>query len=253
MCLIVVGWHAHPDYPLVVAANRDEYLARPAVPAHWWTDAPDLLAGRDLEAGGTWMGLTREGRFAALTNYRDPSQRRPGAPSRGNLVRDCLASSAETAASLQAVAEISSQYAGFNLLVSDGKALGIHESMSGAVRLLEPGIYGLSNHLLDTPWPKVRLARECFGAALAQLPDEAAFLALLRDDSPAEDHHLPETGVSREWERWLSPAFIRAPGYGTRCSTLIAMHRDGSVRMREWTWSDQGELASEVTHRFHTR
>ncbi|NMG44247.1 hypothetical protein GPA22_10965 [Aromatoleum toluvorans] len=250
MCLIVVGWQAHPDYPLVVAANRDEFLARPAVPAHWWTDAPDLLAGRDLEAGGTWMGVGRNGRFAALTNYRDPTLHRPGAPSRGTLVRDCLTGSDDATACLRAVAEVSAQYAAFNLLVSDGRQLGIHESTTGSVRLLEPGIYGLSNHVLDTPWPKVKRARERFAVALGRLPDADAFLELLRDDEPAPDHHLPETGVSEEWERWLSPAFIRAPGYGTRCSTLILQDQGGNVTFREWTWNDRGECASEVVHRF---
>jgi len=250
MCLIVVGWRAHPDYPLVVAANRDEFLARPAVPAHWWTDAPDLLAGRDLEAGGTWLGITRHGRFAALTNYRDPSRRRPGAPSRGALVRDCLASGDDALATLEAVARSSGDYAGFNLLVADGARLAIHESTTGAVRPLEPGIYGLSNHLLDTPWPKVRRARERFAAALERLPHDDDLLALLRDDTPAADHHLPATGVSREWERWLSSAFIRAPGYGTRCSSLLTVHRDGAVCLREWTWDEAGEAGSEVVHRF---
>lgn len=250
MCLIVVGWQAHPDYPLVVAANRDEFLVRPAVPAHWWTDAPDLLAGRDLEAGGTWMGVSRSGRFAALTNYRDPTLHRPGAPSRGTLVRDCLTASDDAQSRLDAVAAVSAGYAAFNLLVSDGKRLGIHESTTGVVRMLEPGVYGLSNHVLDTPWPKVRLARARFAAGLAQLPAHDAFLSLLRDDTPAPDHHLPETGVSAEWERWLSPAFIRAPGYGTRCSTLIAVHRDGGVIFREWTWDAEGRLASEAIHRF---
>jgi len=250
MCLIVVGWRAHPAYPLVVAANRDEFLARPAVPAHWWTDAPDLLAGRDLEAGGTWMGLSRSGRFAALTNYRDPTLHRPGAPSRGTLVRDCLTRSDDADRQLRKVAEVSAQYAAFNLLVSDGRQLGIHESTTGAVRMLDPGVYGLSNHVLDTPWPKVKLARERFTAALGRRPDTDAFLALLRDDQPAPDHHLPETGVSADWERWLSPAFIRAPGYGTRCSTLILLDHGGNVTFREWTWNERGEFASEVTHRF---
>ena len=250
MCLIVVGWQAHPDYPLVVAANRDEYLARPAVPAHWWTDAPALLAGRDLEAGGTWLGVSRGGRFAALTNYRDPTQHRPGTPSRGTLVRNCLTSDEETTEHLQRVATVSRNYAGFNLLLSDGKRLGIHESTTGAVRLLEAGIYGLSNHVLDTPWPKVALARERFADALLQLPGEAFFLEMLRDELPATDAQLPQTGLSREWERWLSSAFIRAPGYGTRCSTLLTMDRDGEVTLREWSWDEHGELAGEVLHRF---
>ena len=253
MCLIVVGWQSHPDYPLVVAANRDEFLARPAVPAHWWTDAPDLLAGRDLEAGGTWLGITRGGRFAALTNYRDPQQHRPGAPSRGKLVRDCLAAGDDAETVLRRIAAVSADYAAFNLLVGDGTRLGIHESTTGSVRLLGPGIYGLSNHLLDTPWPKVKRARERFAAALADLPGDDALLALLRDDAPAADEQLPQTGLSAEWECLLSSAFIRAPGYGTRCSTVLAVHRSGSVKFAEWTWDADGGLASETTHRFSVR
>lgn len=253
MCLILLAWHAHPRYPLVVAANRDEFRARPAAPAHWWSDEPGLLAGRDLEAGGTWMGVSRSGRFAALTNYRDPTAHRPGAPSRGQLVRDCLAGSADAEAALQAIAAVSARYAGFNLFVCDSTTLAIHESTTGSVRTIAPGVYGLSNHILDTPWPKVRRAKARFATALEALPDEAAFLALLRDDVPAPDAELPSTGVDPEWERWLSPAFIRAPGYGTRCSTLILFDANGQVQLREWTWDDSGELQGEVVHRFPTR
>jgi uncharacterized protein with NRDE domain len=250
MCLIVIGWRVHPDYPLVVAANRDEFLARPASPAHWWPDAPSILAGRDLEAGGTWLGITRGGRLAALTNYRDPTVRRPGAPSRGALVRDCLSTPDKVTATLERVAQVSAGYAGFNLLVSDGTELGIHESTTGAVRLLDAGIYGLSNHLLDTPWPKVRLARERFEIAMTRLPSEEDFVHLLGDRTLAPDEHLPATGVSPDWERWLSPAFIRAPGYGTRCTTLLTVRSDGNTRLRELTWHDDGSFASEVIHRF---
>ncbi|MFT3758028.1 NRDE family protein [Thauera sp.] len=250
MCLIVFAWQSHPDYPLVVAANRDEYLARPAAPAHWWPDAPDLLAGRDLEAGGTWMGLSRGGRFAALTNYRDPSRHIEGAPSRGALVHSALESADDAETTLKRLAGESAAYAAFNLLVGDGDRLGVLESATGAVRMLTPGIYGLSNHLLDTPWPKLLKAREGLAAMLPRLPDDATALALLRDSTPAPDPHLPETGVSLEWERWLSPAFIRAPGYGTRCSSLLMVDRRGDTRLREWTWDAHGDVCSEVTHRF---
>lgn len=250
MCLIVLAWQAHEDYPLIVAANRDEFLNRPAAPAHWWTDAGDILAGRDLEAGGTWMGLTRSGRFAALTNYRDPSRHVTGAPSRGALVRMALERDAGAEATLQHLASDSAAYAAFNLLVGDGRSLGVLESTTGRVRMLEPGIYGLSNHLLDTPWPKLKKTREGLHALLPHLPDDDAVLALLRDGTPAPDPHLPDTGVSLEWERWLSPAFIRAPGYGTRCSSLVMTDRHGRTRLHEWTWDGHGELRSEVTHRF---
>lgn len=248
MCLILIGWRVHPDYPLVVAANRDEFLARPAVAAHWWSDAPDILAGRDLEAGGTWMGLSRSGRFAALTNYRDPTRHRPGAPSRGVLVRDCLAAGDDAEATLRRVAEAGGEYAPFNLFVGDGERLAIYESTTGRIAPLAPGIYGLSNRLLDTPWPKVLRARERFAAALPDLPDASAFLALLTDDTPAADDELPDTGVSLEWERHLSSIFIRARGYGTRCSTLITVDR-AALHLSEWSWDDDGRLASEVHHR----
>lgn len=260
MCLIVLAWQRHPDYPLVVAANRDEYFSRPATPAHWWTDAPDLLAGRDLEAGGSWMGLSRSGRFAALTNYRDPSRHAAGAPSRGALVRAALEDARPVPASLQALRNDSARHAAFNLIVGDHRQLGVLESTSAAVRVLAPGAYGLSNHLLDTPWPKLLKARAGLAHALDDLPvraahdaeDEliAALLALMRDPTPAPDPHLPATGVSVEWERWLSPAFIRAPGYGTRCTSVVLRDRGGRTRFVEWTWDVDGELRSRVDHLF---
>ena len=250
MCLIVFAWRHHPDYPLIVAGNRDETHVRPAVAAHWWEDCPDLLAGRDLEGGGTWMGVSRNGRFAALTNYRDMSHIIPGAPTRGLLVRDCLLSGDDTQTTLERVAAISPGYSPFNLLVSDGETLGIHESSTGSVRLLEPGVYGLSNHLLDTPWPKLLRAREHFERAIDMLPDTSASLSLLRDDLPAADEKLPHTGVSIEWERALSPVFIRTPDYGTRCSTVLTINRQRRCTLQEWSWNPAGEFTGERHYDF---
>ena len=250
MCLIVFAWQVHPDYPLVVAANRDEYFTRPTLPAHWWHDEPDLLAGRDLLAGGTWMGITRTGRFAALTNYRAPQQAPDGAPSRGSLVRQALNTTTSTSETLNALEQHSHRYAGFNLIISDGLTLGIHESARNTSRILNPGIYGLSNHLLDTPWPKVKQARERFTAALSSLPDPHIFLNLLRDTTLAHDEDLPSTGILFEWERLLSPAFIQAPGYGTRSSTLLTHAHSGETTFHEWSWNDKAEHLSEVIHRF---
>lgn len=250
MCLILVAWRVHPDYPLVVAANRDEFFARPAAEAAWWKDAKNVFAGRDLEAGGTWLGLGRDGRFAGLTNFRDPPRNRNDAPSRGALVADFLTGNESTAAALARLQAQGPRYNAFNLFVSDGDSLGIYESASGSARILEPGIYALSNHLLDTPWPKVTAGKSRLARALRALPDDTPLRELLRDDRPAPDAALPRTGVSLAWERMLSSAFIRAPGYGTRCSTVITRNRYGWMHVTESTWNDVGLESGRVVERF---
>jgi uncharacterized protein with NRDE domain len=250
MCLVLVVWRAHAQYPCLVAANRDELHARPTAGAEWWPDHPHILAGRDLEAGGTWLGVTRAGRFAALTNYRDPEQRRAGVPSRGALVADMLESGASVAEGLTHLRAAGADYNGFNLIFSDGERLGIYESARGAGRELGPGIYGLSNHLLDTPWPKVQNAKTRLEAALVGLTDTAPLLDLLRDDRPASDAQLPRTGVSLEWERLLSSAFVRAPDYGTRCSTIIRIERRGRAYFDEWSWDSVGSNIGRVSLQF---
>lgn len=250
MCLILVAWRAHPDYPLVVAANRDEFFARPAAEAGWWPDAPSVFAGRDLEAGGTWLGLGRDGRFAGLTNFRDPQRNRDGTPSRGALVADFLRGRESTAEALARLQFEGPRYNAFNLLVSDGDSLGIYESASGSARLLEPGLHALSNHLLDTPWPKVTAGKSRLARALRALPDDTPLCELLRDDRPAPDAELPRTGVSLAWERMLSSAFIRAPGYGTRCSTVVTRDRHGWTRVTESSWDAVGVETGRVVERF---
>jgi uncharacterized protein with NRDE domain len=249
MCLILVAWRAHPDYPLVVAANRDEYHAREAAPASWWSQPP-ILAGRDLTAAGTWLALTRDARFAALTNFRDPSRAHRDAPSRGALVPATLESPVPVAARLQQLQREAGAYNGFNLIFSDGEQLAVFESAVGSGRVLQPGVYGLSNHLLDTPWPKVVTAKAALGAALTRLPEQQPLLELLRDEQRADDARLPRTGVSLEWERLLSSAFIRGADYGTRCSTLVLMDRRGTVRFHEWTWDASGTPAGDVSFAF---
>jgi len=250
MCLVLVVWRKHPRYSCLVAANRDEFHARPTVAAEWWPDRPQILAGRDLEAGGTWLGLSRSGRFAALTNYRDPEQRRSQAPSRGALVTSLLESGASVTESLAYLREVGANYNGFNVIFSDGERLGIYESVRGSGRELAPGIYGLSNHLLDTPWPKVQNAKSRLESALADLRDTAPLLALLRDDRPAPDAQLPQTGMSLEWERLLSSAFVRAPDYGTRCSTIIRIDIRGRAYFDEWSWNSAGEGVGRISLQF---
>jgi len=240
MCLILVAWRAHPDYPLVLAANRDEFHARPTAAAAWWPDPP-ILAGRDLAAAGTWLGVARDGRFAALTNYRDPAHQRAEAPSRGGIVPWTLAAGLPANERLQQLHGRASRYNGFNLLFDDGEHLAVYESVPDRGVLLAPGVYGLSNHLLDTPWPKVIAAKAALGAALAHLPDRTALLELLRDEAQAPEEQLPRTGLSLAWERLLSSAFVRAPDYGTRCSTILLMDRRGRVDFDEWSWDAHGD------------
>jgi uncharacterized protein with NRDE domain len=248
VCLILLAWRVRSDYPLVLAANRDEFHQRPAAPAAWWS-SPRMLAGRDLSAGGTWLAVTPDGRFAALTNYREATEKRADAPSRGTLVPRVLAQHSPAAQQLQQLQRIAGDYNGFNLLFSDGAQAAVFESVGGRGRLLEPGVYGLSNHLLDTPWPKVVTAKAALASALTQLPEEQALLELLRDDRPADDPALPRTGLTLEWERLLSSAFVRTPTYGTRCSTILLVDGNGSARFTEWTWNADGTLSSQVN--FH--
>lgn len=236
MCLILFAWQAHPDYPLVVAANRDEFFARPTAAADFRADAPDVLAGRDLQAGGTWLGVARDGRFAALTNYRDPSHNKTDAPSRGELVSRFLSGGQTPRRYLADLENGAESYNGFNLLCGDLAELGWFSNRGAGGRMLAPGVYGLSNHLLDTPWPKVARGKAALSAALPALPDEAPLFALLRDERAAPDDALPRTGLSPEWERRLSAAFIRAPGYGTRSATVLLIDKTGKARFTEQTF-----------------
>ena len=250
MCLILVAWQAHPDFPLVVAANRDEFYTRPTAAASFWSDRK-ILAGRDMKDGGTWMGVTRTGRFAALTNYRAPEHHRDGAISRGHLVADFLGADEAPMAWLKNRAVGDAEYNGFNLIAAYDGELAWASNITGDCQALAPGVYGLSNHLLDSPWPKVQAARSALANALADLPDHQPFFDLLRDDTIHPDDQLPRTGVSLEWERLLSSAFVKAPGYGTRSSTVVLMGRDGALIFDEQTWLAGATLGER--HRFRIR
>jgi len=255
MCLIVLAWNASPSVRLAVAANRDEFFARPTAPAGWWDDAPDVLAGRDQQGGGTWMGVTRTGRFAALTNFRDlTAPRKGGAPSRGTLVGDFLRRKESAADYVARVQPGAGAFEGFNLLLSDGTELvsfsNVDETRPVA---LSPGVYGLSNHLLETPWPKVVTARERLERALAETPVledlEGRLITLLRDRSLAPDASLPETGLPLAWERALSAAFVVLPDYGTRSSTSVVVTA-GDVRFVERSFGAGRALLGEVREAF---
>lgn len=236
MCLIFLGWRQHPDYRLVVAANRDEFYARPTAPAGYWQEAPDVLAGRDLEGGGTWLGVTRAGRFAALTNYRRGDGHLANAPTRGRLVSNFLLSGSSPGDYLQSLTERADAYNGFNLLVGDGESLHWFSNRGGEPLMLESGIYAISNDLLDTPWPKIVRGKNRFRRLLETRDiDPAAVFDLLSDRQIAADAALPDTGIGLARERSLSPIFITAGDYGTRSSTVLLIEGTGAVTLHERT------------------
>lgn len=271
MCLILVAWQSHPDYALVVAGNRDEFYARPAAAAQWWQDAPEVLGGRDMAEvigePGTWMGVATANaqrghagaRFAALTNYRAPSEKRTDARSRGELVSHFLRGDQSPDEYLHALASDHGAYNGFNLLASDLHDLWWYSNRSPSrqPQRLKPGLYGLSNALLDTPWPKVRSRVGAMCEVLAADSGQATasvepYLQLLADERQAADWELPSTGVAPEWEKLLSSAFIRSPNYGTRASTLLRVRHDGRFDFCERSFDANGQTG-EVSYRGHLK
>ena len=237
----------------MVAANRDEWRDRPAEPARWWPDHPELYAGRDLKAGGTWMGVTRGGRFAAITNFRDPADRRSTARSRGELVTEFLLGSQSPAAYLAGLAARSADYNGFNLVAGDGESLWYFGSREGTARAIPPGIHGLSNHLLDEPWPKVVRAHRAMEAAIVQDDPAPALFAALADPQGAPDAALPQTGVGIEWERRLASALIVGVDYGTRASTVLVHRASGEVTMEERSLDAGGATVETRRETFQVR
>ncbi len=250
MCLIAIAYRAHAEFPLVVAANRDEFYARPTEQAAFWRDRPAVLAGRDLEGSGTWLGVTRGGRFAAVTNFRDPADVRANALSRGTLVSRFLEGDTSAAEFLSGVEADAGAYRGFNLLAGDGEALYYYSNRAGAPQRLEPGIYGLSNHLLDTPWPKVEIARARLREAIAPRPATEPLFAMMADTATAPESALPQTGMAPERERMLSAARIVSSSYGTRCSTVLLQSTDGGTRFAERTYGPEGVELDTVNYEF---
>lgn len=229
MCLLAFAWQTHPDLPLVFAGNRDELHARPAQAAGFWDDTPDVLGGRDLQAGGTWLGITTQGRFAVVTNYRDGPHPVSGRRSRGELPREFLQGSLSPEIYIREVEARREDYAGFSLLVGDRNALWYVSNRGNGAQPVTPGIHGLSNHLLDTPWPKVTRTTERLKLLLdAGHLGNHALLKLLKDRNPASAEALPDTGIGPELERKVSAPFVVDARYGTRCSTLIVVGRQGA-------------------------
>lgn len=252
MCLILFAFRHHPRYPLIIAANRDEFHERPTAPACFWDTAPPILAGRDLLCGGTWLGVSREGRFAAVVNYRDPDARRDDAPSRGTLVTEYLLCREPTDDFLAGLRKKAGLYCGFTLLFGDTDRLFCFSNQGETPPLVEPGIHGLSNHLLDTPWPKVVRGKDRLKQLLShdREPSVPQLLDLLTDRSLPDDHLLPDTGVGLEKERLLAPLFISGASYGTRSSTVLIVGGDGTVSFTERTWHAPPGHDTTVSHRF---
>ena len=267
MCLLVIAWQAHPRYRLVVAANRDEFHERPAAPLAMWPAPEGILAGRDLRAQGTWLGLDarrpsgqrdphRGRRFGVITNFRELQRPRPDAPSRGGLIPEYLRSDQSAASFLEELEPRAAQYSGFNLLLTDADSLWYASNRAGQLaRPLPPGVYGLSNELLDTPWPKLRRVRRGFDSWLTRRthgPADAAdgtadtLFDLLNDRARAgADEPLPQTGIPIEWEQVLSSPFVLHPDYGTRASTVLLLESSGAGYLAERRFDAEGNLLGQ--------
>jgi len=250
MCLILLAWKAHPAYPLVIAANRDEFHARPSAAAAFWEDRPAILAGRDLECMGTWLGVTRRGKFAAVSNFREGVPRDPAARSRGLLASAFLDNGASPREFAAQVAQDGAEYSGFNFLASDRNELWWVSNRDARARRLAPGIYGVSNHLLDTPWAKVVRGKHRLEAALRPAPAIEALLELLADTTVAPDSELPDTGVGLERERTLSPLRVVSEPYGTRCSSAVIFGPERRVQFAERSYGAQGEERDTLRYEF---
>lgn len=253
MCLIVLAYQTHSDFPLLVAANRDEFYARATENSRFWPDHPQLLAGRDLEAGGTWMGVTRDGRFAAITNSRDSDVTLPAPRSRGELTLNFLLGTEPPMDYLAGLDPHADQYAGYNLLLGDGKTLAYGSNRyldehAGTAVELKPGVYGLSNARLDTPWPKLELAKSGMTELLSRAPDHLSLSLLVSDRQLASQASLARAGLEDEMSQTLSAQFIKTEGYGTRATTTLVVDGVAGASWQERVFDESGE---QVDLRFY--
>ena len=254
MCLVLIAYRVHPAYPLVIAANRDEYFQRPTRAAGFWDDHPGVLAGRDLEKGGTWLGIDIRGRVAAVTNYREPPQRRPGTGdlSRGFLVRDYLTGTGAVRDYLGLVARNLHRYDGFNLFAGDQRSLFFLSTYLKEPAAFAPGVHGISNGALDYPWPKVLLGKSLFEEIL-RIPDvlaEEKLFELLADRSVPDIAPMPESGLDPDTERLIAPVFVHGGNYGTRSSTVLTCSMEGRVRFIEKSFDKDAGETGTVTFEF---
>ncbi len=251
MCLIVFAWKKHPEYKLILAANRDEFYNRPTLPAHYWRDLSGVLAGMDLKSQGTWLGINMAGMWTAITNYRDFDNIKQHAPSRGSITSKYLTEKWEPEQYLKHLSGYSQTYNGFNLLSGNLQELFYYSNQSKEIQELRPGIYGLSNHLLDTPWPKVEEAKKQLLKLLQTdtiSPDRLFQILYHTEQHP--DHLLPNTGIGIEQERSLSSIFITMNGYGSRCTTVLLIDNDNEVTFAERLYRDGKPVGQDLLFRF---
>lgn len=249
MCLVVFGWQTHPDYRLILAGNRDESHRRPTQDAHWWPDDPSILAGRDLQAGGTWLGVSKSGRFATVTNFREGPRSQAGFESRGALVTDFVTGSQSPQDFESSISN--GQYAGFSLLVSDGNAMSYLSNRDDLESDLSPGVYGLSNASLDTPWPKVLRSRSGLESLLSSnTANETELMRLLSDRTPASVDQISNEDLPFETARAVTAPFIVAPEYGTRSTTTVLWGTDGVIEFCERRFDTSGKSTGESRFRF---
>ncbi len=251
MCLLLISYNTHPEYQLIIAANRDEFYQRPTEKSHFWVDHPELLAGKDLEAGGTWLGITKKGRFAAVTNYRDMKQVKENAVSRGGLVTDFLTSRLTPVKFGNGLIITADKYNGYNLIFSDLETLYYFSNQTKRLTQLSTGVYGLSNHLIDTPWPKVIKSKEAFLEVTSEENiDTDDLFKILSDEKEAPEDQLPDTGLSPELEKVVSPVFIKSDRYGTRSSTVILINSLNEVLFIEKSLDTENNVWVESRFEF---
>jgi len=250
VCLLVLAWHAHPRFKLIVAANRDEYHDRPTAPLAKWPEPSAIVGGRDLRAGGAWLAVDTRSRFGVITNFREMQRPSPDAPSRGSLIPSYLSHEADAAPYLTALEPNAKRFSGFNLLLADQQELWYATNRGeGFIRRLQPGVHGLSNQFLDTPWPKLLRVRRQFATWLSEAtqPGTSELFAMLGDRTQVtSDEDLPQTGLSIEQERMLSSPFVVDEGYGTRCSTVVMMETSGATLIAERRFDSNGNTAGET-------
>ena len=249
MCLLIIAIGRSAEYPLILAGNRDEFHARPTAAADWWDDQPDIVGGRDLEAGGSWLALHRDGRFATVTNHRDAERPQAGLPSRGHLVSGFLESKLAPRDYLESID--ASAYAGFNLIVGDGVDIAYLSNRDGGLRELEPGVYGLSNSVLDAPWDKVERSKQGLESLLERnAVFERTLLELLADRNPGHADEAESTRLGEAAAKAITAPFIALPEYGTRCSTVVTMDNKSRWRLLERRFGADGDACGESRFSF---